>query len=61
MTDYRKNLLFIVFDFIFKKMIVCISNKKFKKRNSYDETIRYLMNNLVSYYLKQYNLRNDFF
>ena len=61
MTDYRKNLLFIVFDFIFKKMIVCISNKKFKKRNSYDETIRYLMNNLVSYYLKQYNLHDNFF
>jgi len=49
MTNYRKNLVFIVFDFIFKKMIVCISSKKFKKRNSYNGTIRYLMNNLVFY------------
>gem|GEM_PF-4572990 len=48
MTDYRKKTYYL-FYFIFKKMIVCISNKKFKKRNSYDETIRYLMNNLVFY------------
>jgi len=31
--------VFIVFDFIFKKMIVYISSKKYKKRKSYDETI----------------------
>jgi len=47
MTDYGKKLSIIVFDFIFKITIICISSKKFKKRNSYDETISYLMNNLV--------------
>ena len=60
MTDYRKYLVFIVFDFIFKKMIICITSKKVKKRNCYDESIRYLMNNLVFNLKKPYYLLIDF-